>query len=430
MRAHAWAILAALTDSQPGAPSFNSAYVAQWDAQNWENKCTLGLAPGNPLCGSSAPAKPDDCPLPIATPRVTLEPPIQLGGKQFTSMASVRYNLSAARFIRERCLQTVSGLQRLAELEKDPSTSNLSSQFPGDAVIIKLIWAMPDANNPIGAWDNSLAQPGGNPNGIGQPNIAGTPWRRVYVNMDTAAPCNSRQYKTDKDTNYNRDTDAVPINCFYHRRFNCSEISGGSGVVPGNRTPCAPGQTTIDVVLTGVHIITAELKNWVWTTYWWTNRPDDDTQFGADRPELFKHRGQWSFYSMNTALSVDTPTDPGDGLARICFNPYLEGPEANGTVSNCLYCHQMAVYRSSGKPGTTEEFIAGHPRRCAYQKKITQDCLQLLQADAGNGSVLLPDAKYFEGAVGTHFLWSLANVHDAAALNRNILLQKVNIQMP
>lgn len=116
--------------------------------------------------------------------------------------------------------------------------------------------------------------------------------------------------------------------------------------------------------LTGLHIMTKELRHWQWITMWWSDKPDED--FGQDRPESFKQLpGVWSNYKMcvvadftegdDQALSrfADFPSlqaaleATGSGVQggpTWCSNPYIEHEDGNART-NCIGCHQHAGSR-------------------------------------------------------------------------------------
>ena len=111
-----------------------------------------------------------------------------------------------------------------------------------------------------------------------------------------------------------------------------------------------------------LHIVTKELREWLWITIFWSDKPNED--FGADRPEaITKLGGPWSNYKMSVTVSYDEKDpDPrggfdgslGDALAAThqgvgkpswASNPYIE-KGAHNAQTNCIGCHQHA--------GTTE----------------------------------------------------------------------------
>lgn len=107
-----------------------------------------------------------------------------------------------------------------------------------------------------------------------------------------------------------------------------------------------------------MHLVTKELREWLWITIWWSDKPNED--FGADRPsEITNLDGPWKNYKMNVTVSYEEKDpDPrggfdgslGDALAAAyngvgkpswSSNPYLEKGAPNAQ-SNCIGCHQHA----------------------------------------------------------------------------------------
>ncbi len=107
--------------------------------------------------------------------------------------------------------------------------------------------------------------------------------------------------------------------------------------------------------LVGLHVMTKELRHWVWVTVWWS--PDADSDFGQDRPEEIKKLGApWSNYKMCVVTDFEEKDpDPrggfegslGDALAAVhgtatwCSNSFIEKGEHNAET-NCIGCHQHA----------------------------------------------------------------------------------------
>lgn len=109
--------------------------------------------------------------------------------------------------------------------------------------------------------------------------------------------------------------------------------------------------------LTGLHIMTKELRHWQWITLWWSDSPDDD--FGADRPENFDELPPvWSNYKMCAVSNyAEGDSDPAGRYADMpslaealaasgqpgaptwCSNPYIEHGRGNART-NCIGCHQ------------------------------------------------------------------------------------------
>lgn len=107
--------------------------------------------------------------------------------------------------------------------------------------------------------------------------------------------------------------------------------------------------------LVGLHVMTKELRHWVWVTVWWSATPDED--FGQDRPEEIKRLGApWNNYKMCVVTDFEEKDpDPrggfdgslGDALAAThgkaswCSNGFIE-KGAHNAETNCIGCHQHA----------------------------------------------------------------------------------------
>jgi hypothetical protein len=129
------------------------------------------------------------------------------------------------------------------------------------------------------------------------------------------------------------------------------------------------------LALVAIHVTTREAPDWVWLTLWWHDDPDA-APYGHDRPRTVTF--PFDRFRMEMAQSADVPVAP-DGSPHIVFNPYLEAGFSLGVHSNCLGCHQRALWSATG-PG------AVHPVK--------------------RGS-MSPDDPFFAGKLRTHFLWSL-----------------------
>jgi hypothetical protein len=217
--------------------------------------------------------------------------------------------------------------------------------------------------------------------------------------LDTSTACKDEDYPVESGgTNVGAQ---VPANCFYYKPSNgpCSSLIPSTSIVvglpPDAKTPCV-------VILVGLQIATREVENWTWTAFWWTNKMKTDGTEDRDAglPPQFRH------YAMKTMVSPDQiPTAPGSLPAL--FNPYLEGPSANGVYSNCLLCHAHASYKPSceigtpGCPTNRNGFIPspGSPR------------------DASPGSIpncyQKSDRVRNHCPIRTNFIWSIATNQEA-----------------
>jgi hypothetical protein len=91
--------------------------------------------------------------------------------------------------------------------------------------------------------------------------------------------------------------------------------------------------------LVALHIITKELRKWLWTTIWWA--PDGDGDFGAGRPAELAGDPIWRHYKM-CVVSSHEEHDPAEPAGPTwCSNPYLERGAGNART-NCIGCHQHA----------------------------------------------------------------------------------------
>lgn len=117
--------------------------------------------------------------------------------------------------------------------------------------------------------------------------------------------------------------------------------------------------------LVALHIITKELRDWVWITMWWS--PDPNSDFGADRPASLT--GIFANYKMCVVTAYgEGDQNPGNGMpqsladaiaagasggpATWCSNPYLETAD-HAAKTNCIGCHQ-----NGGTGETTDTILA------------------------------------------------------------------------
>ena len=115
------------------------------------------------------------------------------------------------------------------------------------------------------------------------------------------------------------------------------------------------------------------IPDWVWATFWWHDSPNDGT-YAKDRPDAVS--GVWRNYLMDVTFSSDVPKE-SDGTPNVCFNPWLEARFAGGLTSNCMSCHQRAVW-------TPVSFLP-----------VTRGSLP-------------PNHQFFLGKTKLDFLWSIA----------------------
>lgn len=412
MRQHAWAVLDSLVGNQ------QNNYEAKWDSSTtpWENKCNLHLFGQKIGCTPPAATSATDCRLQKPSITSVTLPWIEFTAQQeaFTEgihpktsltsanefLSSVRYNAQAADFIREHCLY----LEEDSTKTKGIAHLTDADQFDPQAVIVKLIWATPDAIGQIHVWLPSQAN-----TLTGKGTFSKWPYVKVDL-ADNSCPAGSA-FKTYDTSGSPTSGATVPLGCFYSREYPCAIVSTIEPTTVGSVTCGA--RHTFRAILMGAHIITAEQKNWIWTTFWWTPDPTDDPRL-ANQPPSLSGRGPWRFFAMNQAMSAVDPKEPtnnpypvaynpySDNLNHIAYNPYIEGPGENSMGSNCMYCHNMAALPPQGSSVTATQVIhSGMPPRCAYAASPQPNC--------DLSGLILPDDPYFQHALPTHLLWSLVD---------------------
>jgi hypothetical protein len=317
--------------------------------------------------------------------------------------ASVLFNFEAAEHIVTEKLSDRNGLGAIYETRVAKRSSKKQGEidpFPSRAVAIKLVWALVHDNGgilPVLFIPNQKKLDAVRAMGADQAISAPQDWG-ASVTIDTLS---NRSCGEEGDSAAGSDPKLpVPLDCFYSYKFNSDEeareFPSDLAVQFGHQT-IQPGHTFL--LLVGVHVVTKETPDWVWATFWW--------QPGlSDAPPSVKG-SKWRHFQMDTTLSDVTPLEPPkDNRPKICFNPYLEAQFPNGIVSNCVECHERAVYAPQNQGSKTAEGInLGLPWR------------------DGTPAVGQPlNDKYYDEALKTDFLWSIPN-------SQNSLLTDFSIQM-
>jgi hypothetical protein len=257
------------------------------------------------------------------------------------------YNSTAHGFISDNQLYDPRAIERQLQAVSGHSVADRSIQsFPRESIILKAEWktVAPGATTDLRYWDIDEKQLG----------------------------CSSGCYKTvsvrlaAKDEKCNLPLsgkeDAVS-SCFY-------TVSDDNQ--PGNY-----------LILVGLHVITKEMPDWTWSTFWWSPKASRKSKFSAGRFNEPHITGVWRNYVMDTTLSMTTPAErkaargkiPEESdacgqswrrrsTAKVVFNPYIEappeaeGPMVNGPLSNCMNCHKRSTF-----PGFPSNDMRGTPWR-------------------------------------------------------------------
>ncbi|WP_246724979.1 hypothetical protein [Rhizobium ruizarguesonis] len=127
----------------------------------------------------------------------------------------------------------------------------------------------------------------------------------------------------------------VPLNAFYHFKLDAMQAQKFDHASEGDYA-----------VLVAMHYTTKEIPNWVWATFWWQDQPDVGP-YAANRPDKTRLIGPWRNYLMDVAYDMDLPKE-SNGTPNAVFNPWLEARFPNGVNSNCMTCHERAVWTEAG----------------------------------------------------------------------------------
>lgn len=271
MRRHAWQIFAGLTATSHVRREDSDSRLPIWET--WYSKEeTLQV--------------PRAAPRPVAPrfqfPPAELAHPVQSYQAAVVSVASrVLFNQEAHDHIQRNCLYLASKLDCLlhAPVGTGPNGQPLPREipdFPTRSVALKTSWmhASQSRCTRFPVWDGIPLFP---------PSLSNPPsaWKRgVWVYPPGVPPESCPEGRR------------VALKDLYHLKIvSAGEVgtwqSSGNVAVDPSSGPIMPGDY---VVLVGFHAATRELPNWVWTTFWWHDRPNDGP-YAADRPSSV--RGVW-----------------------------------------------------------------------------------------------------------------------------------------
>jgi hypothetical protein len=247
----------------------------------------------------------------LQVPRLPFADP---GGSNFSQtvlynrpVCSVVVDNALGRDDVKKCLQTLPG--RSVPVFSDP-----------ESMALKLVWLLipsddtkPCAELPV--WDNQPSDPK-------QPSNDARLWpRSVQIRISPRQECRGNE-------------DTVDLDRFYYRKLDdLSQVrTGGAGRASGYQ------------ILVGMHMITKEIPNWVWSTFWWHDSAlSGDSIFAADRKGIHFNKSVWRNYLMDFSVDMDRPWQP-DASPRAAYNPYIEAKFPDGTHSNCMTCHSRASW--------------------------------------------------------------------------------------
>jgi hypothetical protein len=192
----------------------------------------------------------------------------------------------------------------------------------------------------------------------------------------------------------------IPMGCLHFHTFEMSnaieaknaEIAQGDAQTrKAVDSYCQPTDQCV-AVLMGIHLMVrrpdadmlgnANESPWIFMTFWWTG---EDNRSGLPAP--------WKYFQMNVTKTARID-DARVGMKNICYNPYLEGTNSNGAVSNCVSCHRFAAYNHAHPDLPT---LSTGVDACHGGKPIPEPSCKNAEAD------------YWDGLVSTERVWSLAS---------------------
>jgi hypothetical protein len=257
------------------------------------------------------------------------------------------YNEPAYAHIRRYRLNEIAGLNQLLKSgARDPVVAgNLTvPAFPIRSIVLKTVWwpVAQDTLTALPVWDPDRNPP----NPLGNPY---TTWSRVVAIDPSAGAHDETLIPVDFAGHSFQQARRVRLNAFYHVVVD-ARMAKSMMLDPESRKAILislgrPVRAGDHLVLVSANLMTREITNWVWGTFWWHDDPALGS-FAADRPRLLQ--GEWRHYLMRAAFDTESPEAP-DGGPLVCFNPWLEGrfPDGgrgSGITSNCMACHQRASY--------------------------------------------------------------------------------------
>ena len=245
-----------------------------------------------------------------------------------SQLAFTLFNHELRKHTRETGLTSKARLTAINNrwTNQTPVADRKVKDYPREAMSLKLVWltVSKEGMSSLPIWDE-------------QPIVAQAPaqdtdtWKRVVV-VDPA-----RETIPAGETAMGRwdnedfpDSRVVPLKHFYHFAMTAAQA--------------APlGREAGDfAVLVGMHYTTREIPNWVWATFWWHDQPNDG-RFAAGRLGDNELKGVWRHFLMDVAYDMDKPVE-SNGTPNAVFNPWLEAGFINGVNSNCMSCHQRAMW--------------------------------------------------------------------------------------
>jgi hypothetical protein len=373
---HGWATLAHMVETGEGPVD------PLWRKKNWKTKCAFYPSIiGCPHVGSGGASAMDRLLSgTLSAVQLNNQPPQpghsgsgisgnsgtqQLSPKQSNApfLATVYYSDEVSNWISNDKLNSIGTFEGMLQAGSSAIPDKLPTPLPRTAIVVKAIWEvlyLDKRHNSIGVYVDPRSKYAHRvqlDSGDDTRFTDISSWPQVVINKNPWANCKSQNYETQDDGA----REPVPLNCFYHRYATASQVA----TLKNNLQTMGrdlPPDAACYILLVGLQVMSKELDNWVWTTYWWAPDAYDTSTYGP-RPSDLKLNPAFSHFLMNSTFSDAESSGNGP---KICFNPYLEGVSSGGITSNCMSCHERAVYRP-GPTGIGPDLTAAEKRQIAPQ---------------------------------------------------------------
>ena len=316
LRTHGWMVFAGLT--QPARPNDPSSEAL------WETWYT-----GDEVFGAG-PALQGVRSLKRELKRPRQFPPLvgpQLQAIGESEMAFTLFNQELKDHTRSNALHLMATMKGINDgwTAQTPVRNRKIKDYPIQAMSLKAVWmgVKKQGTTPLPIWDEQAPV-------TSAPSQGPATWKRRIVvdpSRETIPPsetANVPGFPASK---------VVPLNAFYSFAMTAAQAAS-LGMSEGDYA-----------VLVALHYTTKEIPNWVWATFWWHDQPNDG-RFAKDRPAGNLLKGPWRNYLMDVGYDMDLPKEL-NGTPKVVFNPWLEARFVNGVNSNCMTCHQRAVWQST-----------------------------------------------------------------------------------
>lgn len=369
-RLHGWSLFAGITQPSTkavgGPPVFHTWYTVEE---------TFDPAPGKRTCLQRAPAIRLTLPTQLTmelngsikavlrkngvevSPRFDPDPslfklnPSQLVPEDHEGVVAfshVSFNREMYEHIRDNGLYSKAQLnQRL-----DPAVARKPIPTPPvRGVSLKFSWwpVAPDRMTPVPVWDFD-------PRFAGDAKNPPTSWKRVVVvdpvgGLLHPASVTLGGFAHDKP-------DVVSIDKFYSVRLTAADaqaamldprLKGAATDVLGRELRAGDF-----MLMTAMHIATREFEPWVFTTFWWTDKPNVGS-LASDMPS--RVTGVWRNFVMDVSYNINNPKT-ADGKSPVAYSPWLELFQLGGTRSQCMACHARSAYGPGVRAGSNPAIVS------------------------------------------------------------------------